>query len=88
MIPGMFNIFLGMIFYTLQPYKQKWMNIFDGWVFTLAGILMVLGIINDKTVYILGVVAVLSTMIPLFTYAMCHKYKNMYAVNPASQRNY
>ena len=68
---GMFNIFLGMIFFTLQPYKQKWMSTFNGWVFTLAGILMILEISNDKTVYILGGVAVLSTMIPLSSHTLC-----------------
>ena len=29
---GVFNVFLGMVFFTLQPYKQKWMNHFDGWI--------------------------------------------------------
>ena len=41
---GIFHAFLGMMFFVLQSYKQKWMSHFD----TSVGILMLLDIINIK----------------------------------------
>ena len=73
-----------MTFFILRPYKQKWMSDFDGWVFTLAGTLMLLEIINNKSVYIVAGVAGLSTMVILFIYAAYHKYEsvqNIHTVN-------
>ena len=54
LVLGMFNVFLGMAFFILQPYKQKWISDFDGWVFTLAGTLMLLesSIINLCTLWL------------------------------------
>ena len=57
MVLGLFNVFLGMGFFILQPYKQKWMSNFDGWIFIFAGVITLLEIFNNKPVYILGGVA-------------------------------
>ena len=75
LILGMFNIFLGMAFFILRPYKQQWMNNFDGWAFTLAGMLLLLGFVDNKSVYIMGGVAGFSTMVVLFIYTAYHKCK-------------
>ena len=71
----MLNVFLGMAFFILQPYKQKWMSNFDGWVFTLAGVLLLLNFMNNKTAYILGGAAGFSIMVLLFIYTAYQKYK-------------
>ena len=77
MVLGLFNVFLGMGFYILQPYKQKWMSKFDGWIFILAGMITLLEIFNNKPVYIVGGVAGLSTMALLMAYAVYYKSKSV-----------
>ena len=74
----MFNIFLGMVFFILQPYKQKWMSNFDGWVFTLAGMLLLQGCVDNQSVYIMGEVAGFSTMVLLFIYTAYRKCKRAF----------
>ena len=71
---GIFNIILGMAFFVLQPYKQKWMNDLDGWIFILVGILLLLE--DNKIVYIIGGVSGLLTMAFLSVYAGYHKCRN------------
>ena len=75
LIHGMFHVFIGMIFFVLQPHKQKWMNHFDGCILILVGVLLLLEINDSKSVYILGGVARLSTMTLLSVYATYHKLR-------------
>ena len=75
-ILGILNIFLGMIYFILQPYKQNWMSRFDGWILTLIGSLLLLEVTNNKSVYILGGVAGITIIALLFVYAVYHKYRN------------
>ena len=75
LVLGMLNIFLGMIYFLLQPYKQKWMSHFDGWILTLIGSLLLLEIINNRSVYILGGLAGLSIMALLSAYVAYHKLR-------------
>ena len=72
---GVFNVFLGMVFFILQPYKRKWMNHFDGWIITLVGTLLLLEIIDNKSVYITAGVAAVLVMVLLVVYAVYRKYK-------------
>ena len=65
---GILNIFLGMVFFTLQPYKQKWMNHFDGWIIVLIGVLLMLETIDNKSVFIIGGVTGLSVVVLLLAY--------------------
>ena len=76
LVLGIVNVFLGMIFFILQPYKQKWMSHFDGWILTLVGILLLLEIIKSKSVYIPGAVAGVSTTALLSTFAAYYKLRN------------
>ena len=41
-IAGMFHIGLGMVFFTLRPYKKKWMNYTDGLFLYILGTFMVM----------------------------------------------
>ena len=75
LIIGIFNIFLGITYFILQPYKQKWMNHFDGWILNLVGILLLFEIFRNKSVYILGGVAGLLITALLFVYAAYHKLR-------------
>ena len=77
LVLGIVNVLFGMIFFILQPYKRKWMSHFDGWILTLVGILLLLEIIKDKSVYVLGGVAGLSTMTFLSVYAAYHKFRKV-----------
>ena len=59
------------------------MSNFDGWTLTLAGMLILPSFIS-QTIFILGGMAGLSTMVLLFIFAAYHKYKslrNVHAVN-------
>ena len=75
-ILGILNIFLGMMYFILQPYKQNWMSRFDGWILTLIGSLLLLEVTNNKSVYILGGVAGITIIALLFVYVVYHKYRN------------
>ena len=74
-ILGVFNVFLGMTFFVLQPYKHKWMSYFDGWIMVTVGTLLLLETTDSKPLYIIGGVAGLSTMALIFAYAVYHKHK-------------
>ena len=78
LILGVFNIFFGMAFFILQPYKQKWMSNFDGWTFTLAGMLLLLNFLDNKLVYNVGAVVGFSIMILFFIYTAYHKCKSAF----------
>jgi hypothetical protein len=70
---GIFNVFLGVVFFTLQPYKQKWMNHFDGWIITSVGVILMLETIDNKSVYIVGGVTGISVMVLLLAYVAYQK---------------
>ena len=54
---GMFHVFLGTLFVTLQPYKRDWMNHVDGVSFLAVGVLMLIETFNNQTIFIIGGVA-------------------------------
>ena len=53
------------------------MNHFDGWILVLVGILLLLELVSDTSVYILGAVAGVLITAPLSVYAAYHKYRNI-----------
>ena len=52
------------------------MNNFDGWIFTIAGMILLLDIVDMKTVCMVGGVTGLSSMGLLLAYAVYYKCKS------------
>lgn len=61
--PGVVNVLLGVLFYTVQPYKNVWMNHMDGLIFTLTGVLLLMSTFDNKVVYVLAAGLGFSVMI-------------------------
>ena len=53
---GVAHILLGVLLYTMQPYKMNWMNQVDGMIFTTVGVLWLLLTLNNKGGTILALV--------------------------------
>ena len=51
---GMFHVFLGTLFLTLQPYKRGWMNHVDGISLLMVGVLLLIETFNNQTIFIIG----------------------------------
>ena len=71
-IAGMFHIGLGMVFFTLRPYKKKWMNYTDGLFLYILGTFMVMRFF-EKSAIIAGLTMV-SVALALPGMYMMYKY--------------
>ena len=73
LILGIIHLSLGSLFLIIKPYRKMWMNRADGLVFTTAGILLFLVIINTKPYYVLELtVGVIGT--GLITVCIIYEY--------------
>ena len=53
---GLFHVFLGMFFLSVKPYKIKWMSHVDGLILGALGVFMLTKHLEQRFIYILGVV--------------------------------
>ena len=53
---GISHVFLGAIFFVVNPYKVKWMNNADGLILTAFGVLILIYFPENKIIYLIAVV--------------------------------
>ena len=66
---GIFQISMGIMFFSLKPYKKIWMSNADGIIFTLIGCYILMDIFNDKLLNVS-----ITVLVALFT-IICVLYK-------------
>ena len=80
-LPSLVHIGLGCLYLTLKPYKKNWMNVVDGLVLILLGVIVVLVIVGDDyTLVLVGLLSSLPTFVVL-VYFICKLFKILKVVN-------
>ena len=72
MLVRIFQISMGILFFTLKPYKKIWMSNVDGIIFTLVGCYILIEPLNNKIIYVS--VVIIMTLIIAFT-LICALYR-------------
>ena len=54
LVPGIIHVLLGMVLFTVKPYKEKWMSHVDGLIVSLVGDSLVVRLSNRFVCYIVG----------------------------------
>ena len=62
-VAGLLHVLLGVVFLTLKPYKLKWMNLTDGILLLLLGMMGLTYDLNNKMIYYFGGISALLTFV-------------------------
>ena len=69
-ISGLLHVLLGVLFFTLKPYKIKWMNLTDGVFLTVIGVVLLTYFLNNKVIYIFITIVVLLSPFFIFLFVI------------------
>ena len=80
-LPSLVHIGLGCLYLTLKPYKKNWMNVVDGLVLILLGVIVVLVAVGgDYTLMLVLLLSILPAFVVL-VYLICKLFKILKVVD-------